>query len=67
MTRRRNDRKAIRRKEAQARDFQDSFRSPSDKWCRLNDRLGTDRGAMLERAKLYLAIESRQDDRWNWV
>lgn len=56
---RRGDRRQKRRNEAEAREFRKSFRSPSDQWCQLNDRLGTDKGAMLERAKLFIEIETR--------
>lgn len=32
--------------------------SPEQQWAKLDARLGTDKGAMLERAKLYLKMES---------
>ncbi|WP_157186524.1 hypothetical protein [Nocardia jiangxiensis] len=40
-------------------DRDESRPTPEQQWAKLDARLGTDKGAMLERAKLYLEMDER--------
>lgn len=56
MTSKRPDRKPIRREQAEQRRAE---RSPGEQWTNLDRRLGPDRGAMQERAELYVRMDDQ--------
>jgi hypothetical protein len=56
MSSKRPDRKPIRREQA---DQRHEDRSPGEQWRNLDRRLGPDRGAMQERAQLYVRMDDQ--------